>query len=657
MDSALFFLPLLLFPFFSALVCYLTGRFFRLAGAYAIFAALVQLGAMAAVGGFLWREGGTLELPGLLGLGLNFSMTGLQFLLCMLACLLWMGSTLAAREQLVAYGRVERYHLFSFLTLGGILGVFMSADLYTLLIFFEIMSFSSWPLVQHSGTKEARRAADSYLAFAVFGGLSTLMGLFLLYSLTGTLRFGELAGAAAPWQGSAALYTAGALTAAGFASKAAVWPLHTWLPTAHPAAPAPASALLSGIITKAGMYGLIFLAAGLFAADYGWGMATLLLGTVTMLTGAVLALFSVNLKRTLACSSMSQIGFILVGLGMQGLLGEENGIAVAGLTLHICNHALFKLCLFVSAGVVAAQIHHLKLDEIQGFGRGKPLLMFSFGMGALGLMGMPLFSGYISKTLLHESIVEYLHLLEHDGLPTGLFTVLEWLFLIAGGLTAAYMTRLFICLFVEKNADPTLQADFDSRNGRYMKPLTGAVLCLGGLTVAVLGMTPHLTMDRIAGLANGFFSSHGLAHAISYFSWVNLKGSLISLAIGGAVYLLIARPLLSRARPDGGRRYPDLWPTALDLEEKLYRPLLGCLAFWGAFAARLTASLFGWAGRLANGLIHWRQGETVRFPEDEFFAVYEAEPKGRFGFQGSVAFSLLLFCIGFAGVMFYMLLA
>ena len=85
--------------------------------------------------------------------------------------------------------------------------------------------------------------------------------------------------------------------------------------------------------------------------------------------------------------------------------------------------------------------------------------------------------------------------------------------------------------------------------------------------------------------------------------------------------------------------------------------LLGCLAFWGAFAARLAASLFGWAGRLADGLIHWRQGDTVRFPEDEFFAVYEAEPKGRFGFQGSVAFSLLLFCIGFAGVMFYMLLA
>ena len=656
MDSALFFLPLLLFPFCSALVCYLVGRLKHLAGAYAIFAALVQFGAMASAGYFLFREEGTLELPGVLGMGLHFSLTGLQYLLCMLACLLWLGSTLAAREQLVAYGRVARYHFFSFLTLGGILGVFMASDLYTLLVFFEIMSFSSWPLVQHSGTREARRAADSYLAFAVFGGLATLMGLFLLYSLTGTLRFEELAEAARPWQGTAALYTAGALTAAGFASKAAVWPLHTWLPTAHPAAPAPASALLSGIITKAGMYGLIFLAAGLFAADFGWGMATLLLGTVTMLTGAVLALFSVNLKRTLACSSMSQIGFILVGLGMQALLGEENGIAVAGLTLHILNHALFKLSLFVGAGVVAAQIHHLTLDEIQGFGRGKPLLMFSFGMGALGLMGVPLFSGYISKTLLHESIVEYIHLLEHEGLPTGLFTALEWLFLLAGGLTVAYMTRLFLCLFVEKNGDPARQADFDARNGRYLRPLTGAVLALAGLAIPVLGLTPHLTMDRIGALANGFFASHGLAHAIAYFSPVNLEGSAISLAIGAGVYLLAARPLLSRRRADGGRCYPYFWPKALDLEEKLYRPLLAGLAFWGAFVARLAASLFGWAARLADGIIHWGQGATVRFPEDEFFAVYEAEPKGRFGFRGSVAFSLLLFCIGFAGVMFYMLL-
>lgn len=633
------------------------GKKLRLAGAYALFAAAAQLAGMAGLGGFLFKEGGTLELPGVLGLGLSFSMSGFQFLLCLLACLLWFGSTFASREQLAPYGYAERYHFFSFLTLGGILGVFMAADLYTLLVFFEIMSFASWPLVQHSGTPEARRAADSYLAFAVVGGLTTLMGLFLLYSLTGTLSFAALGAAAAPYKGSAALYTAGALAAFGFASKAAVWPLHTWLPTAHPAAPAPASALLSGIITKAGIYGLAFLAAGLFAADYGWGMATLVLGLITMVTGAFLAVFSVNLKRTLACSSMSQIGFILVGLGMQAILAEENGIAVSGLTLHICNHALFKLCLFLCAGVVATQIHHLKLEELKGFGRGKPLLMYAFGMGAVGLMGIPGFSGYISKTLLHESIVEYIHILEHDGLPTGFFSAAEWLFLIAGGLTVAYMTKLFICLFVEKNNDPALQAEFDALNGRYMKPLTAFVLAAAATAVPVLGLTPHLTMDKIGALANGFFASHGLHHAVHYFAWVNLKGAVISLSIGAAVYLLIIRPLLTQKTEDGKRIYLDRWPAWLDIEEKLYRPLLSGLAFWGAFAARLAGSLFGWLAAWANGLVHWRQGKTVPFPENEHFGVFEARPEGHFGFQGSIAFSLLLFCMGFGIVMFYMLLA
>ena len=126
-----------------------------------------------------------------------------------------------------------------------------------------------------------------------------------------------------------------------------------------------------------------------------------------MFGGALLAVFSVDLKRTLACSSMSQIGFILVGVGMQGLLGEENLPAVHGTLLHMVNHSLIKLVLFMAAGVVFMNVHALDLNEIRGFGRKKPLLKSVFLAGALAIGGIPLFSGYISKTLLHESILEY----------------------------------------------------------------------------------------------------------------------------------------------------------------------------------------------------------------------------------------------------------
>ena len=127
-----------------------------------------------------------------------------------------------------------------------------------------------------------------------------------------------------------------------------------------------------------------------------------------MFLGAFLALFSIDLKRTLACSSMSQIGFILVACGMQGLLGEHNALAVRGAILHMVNHSMFKLVLFMCAGAIYMNLHKLDLNDIRGFGRGKILLNIAFLAGYIGIIGMPMFSGYVSKTLIHESIVEYI---------------------------------------------------------------------------------------------------------------------------------------------------------------------------------------------------------------------------------------------------------
>ena len=137
-----------------------------------------------------------------------------------------------------------------------------------------------------------------------------------------------------------------------------------------------------------------------------------------MFLGALLAIFSTNLKRTLACSSLSQIGFIMVGVGLQGLCAGENGLAAYGTIQHMVNHSLFKLVLFLCAGVVAMNAHALSLNEVRGFGRKKPLLHFCFLMGMLGIAGIPGLSGYASKSLLHEGLLEYIHELtaENDRL-------------------------------------------------------------------------------------------------------------------------------------------------------------------------------------------------------------------------------------------------
>ena len=162
------------------------------------------------------------------------------------------------------------------------------------------MSFTSYVWVAQEENGPALRAADTYLAVAVTGGLVMLMGIFLLYHQLGTLTIGELPAAAANCGERNLLYAAGACMLFGFGAKAGAFPLHIWLPKAHPVAPAPASALLSGILTKTGIYGILILGCCLFPGDGKWSGLILALGVVTMLGGALLAVFSVDLKRTLA---------------------------------------------------------------------------------------------------------------------------------------------------------------------------------------------------------------------------------------------------------------------------------------------------------------------------------------------------------------------
>lgn len=523
------------------------------------------------------KEAIGLTIPKVCGMGLHFELDGFRLIYLAVALLMWSVSGVFSLEYMAHYKKKGQYYLFFWATFFATAGVFLSADFYTTFIFFEIMSFTSYVWVAFDEKKESLRAAQTYLAVAVIGGMVMLMGMFLLYDLCGTLRFDELKTAAGEiLSGSkrVRLYAAGGLLLFGFGAKAGCFPLHIWLPKAHPVAPAPASALLSGILTKTGIFGIIVVSFGLFGADRAWGFFIACLGLITMFLGALLALFSVNLKRTLACSSVSQIGFILTGIGMGCLLqaaGEDNSLAVRGAFLHMVNHSLFKLVLFLCAAAVYMNLHELELNKIRGFGRKKPALMFCFLMGAFGISGMPLWSGYISKTLLHESIVEYAQAIQGLKMAgTAIPGILgnpvfwhgaEWVFLISGGMTAAYMLKLFIALFVERG--------LDYQNGAYMKMTSGAVLTAAAAVILLFGMTPHRFMDRMADMAQEFFGKTGHAHIIHYFSAGNLKGGAISLGIGAVLYVFFVRRWMMK---EG--QYVDRWPSWLDLENLLYRPVL-----------------------------------------------------------------------------------
>ena len=681
-------------PMAGALVSYLIGRKNKTARDYFVAGLTILEFIFAAllVAADVGHEGTLVYVPEVCGMGLTFTVDGFRVLYAAIACFMWMCTSVFSREYFAHYRNRNRYYLFQLLTLGATAGIFLSADLYTTFIFFEVMSISSYVWVAHDETAPSMRAAATYLAVAIIGGLTLLMGLFLLYNQTGTLLIGELYEAC---QGKN-VYAACLCMLVGFGAKAGAFPLQIWLPKAHPVAPAPASALLSGILTKTGIFGVLVISCQILLHDAAWGAFILVIGLITMFLGALLAVFSIDFKRTLACSSVSQIGFILVGVGMQGLLGAHNEIAIRGTVLHMVNHSLFKLVLFMAAGVIYMNIHKLDLNDIRGFGRKKPLLKYIYLMGALGIGGIPLWSGYISKTLLHESMVEYIHEIEGGHILNSIFSlhtmeIFEWIFLISGGMTIAYMLKLYVAVFVEKNKDAAVQEKYDGMK-KYMNPVSAIVLTACATIFPIFGTLPYVTMDVMADMSEGFMGWDHAGHSVDYFTWVNLKGSVISIIIGVILYFGVVRTLLMKKQADGSRDYANRWWKYFDLEDYFYRPVL--LKFLPTVCAAVCLVI----DRLVDGVVvilrktiykdsliykEMDEGNTVTYALGSLFnkgasvlnkTVWRSMPrmtdyrhrfalkyasfKENFGFiERSLSYGLILFCLGLCAVLIYLLVA
>lgn len=701
------------FPLLGAGVCYCIGRKNKKARAYAadlltavefaafLFLALRWLSAYAAGRAHVPAD---IVLSGFGGLGLSFTLDGFRVLYGAVASFMWMMTTIFSEQYFADHHNRNRYYFFMLSTLGATVGVFLAGDLYTLFVFFELMSFTSYVWVAQEEQKEALRAAGTYLAIAVLGGLVMLMGIFMLYDMTGTLRLDALAQACRPYAGTRRLWIAGICLLIGFGAKAGAFPLHVWLPKAHPVAPAPASALLSGILTKAGVFGIIITSVNLFGGNAGWGVLVLVIGVITMFCGAVTALVSVDLKRTLACSSMSQIGFILTGIGVMGLYGEGWELAARGSLLHMLNHSLLKLVLFLAAGAVSMNAHKLDLNSVRGFGHKKPLLHFAFLMGALGISGVPLWNGYISKSLLHEGILEYITYAQRAGISfpgTGDMKIVEEIFLISGGITFAYMLKLYVCLFIEKNEDAKVQKRYEEMKGVYMNRRSAFALAGSAVLLPIMGFFPNAVMDRAAELGQEIFGIAGEAGA-SYFTAGNLKGACSSLVIGALLYLLAVRVFMLRRNPDeefafrvkgaprAARRYRDVWPEGLDLENVLYRPvLLGVLPVVfgsicrvldrivdymivilrksvyrdskipheleeGTAVTHLLGLLFNRAEGLLNATVFKKHPAEVDF-EHKLANRYDLFVETNLVITRSLSFGLLLFCIGLLLTLAYLL--
>lgn len=366
----------------------------------------------------------------------NFSIAAdqLALLFALAASLLWFVATLYARDYIRHEKRQTRYQAFSLLAESAVLGVFLAGDFFVFFVFFELIALFAYMLVIHNRQAASLAAGSKLMLMSIFGGLSLLFGIMLYLLYAGTLAFTALPGSR--YLTGSVCFIVFVFMIAGMGVKAGMVPVHVWLPLAHPAAPSPASALLSGIMIKAGVFGMLRLigtfglaggeavAVAVKASPEGLtehasvglsnlqtiGWAIIILGVITMLTGMVLALVQDNLKRLLAFSSISQIGYILIGLGCGAFLGGEGAIGLAGGIYHAVNHSMFKGLLFLGVGAVIFSVGQADMRKLGGLWRRMPATTVVTCVAGLGIIGIPLFNGFASKTLLHHAIVESLHL-------------------------------------------------------------------------------------------------------------------------------------------------------------------------------------------------------------------------------------------------------
>lgn len=334
---------------------------------------------------------GLLDLPaGLPPIGLSFAADRLGLYFGLIIAAVWSIVSVFAQGYFSHDPEAGRFHTVSMVTLAGTLGVAVAGDMFTLFLFFELMSLAAYILIIHEKTEEVLNAGFKYLLMTIGGSMALFLGMILTFHDAGTLSFFQ-----GPLGSSAGGIVAFACYFIGFGIKAGLFPLHVWLPDAHPVAPSPASALLSGIMIKTGAFGLIRVFYQFFGADYlretGWNNSLIYLAVVTILIGSAVAILQDDIKRRLAYSSVGQIGYVLVGLA---LLNQR---ALQGALFHIFAHALMKSSLFMAAGTIIHLTGKRKIDDLAGMGRLLPKTFAGFSVAALSMVGIPPLAGFISK--------------------------------------------------------------------------------------------------------------------------------------------------------------------------------------------------------------------------------------------------------------------
>lgn len=321
----------------------------------------------------------------------------LALVIISLISLLGFFAALYSLDYMKEYTRLNKYYCLLLLFIGSMNGAVAAGDLLTLFLFWEFMTVSAFFLVMFDNRKESIRAAIKYFLMGEMGALCMLLSIAAVFCLKGTLDIVALSGVTFGPR-TAHLLLLGFLIGAGV--KAGMVPVHSWLPDAHPAAPSPVSALLSGVMIKVGIYLIIRVFCEMFLPVISWQFILCALGSLTIIIGVMMALVQHDVKRLLAYHSVSQIGYMLLGIGTGVAVG------VAGGFFHLINHALFKALLFLCIGGVIYRTGTRDLDKLGGLARSMPVTFLTCLIAAFSICGMPPLNGFASKWMIYQGVIE-----------------------------------------------------------------------------------------------------------------------------------------------------------------------------------------------------------------------------------------------------------
>jgi len=441
------------------------------------------------------RDGGIVQqslfeiLP---NLEISIHLDILSFSLAALASFIWLLCTIYSIDYMAKEHACSRYYPVLIFTLGACQGIFFAGDLFSLFVFFELMSIIAYILVIHEQTEEALKAGYKYLVMTIIGGLALFFGIIIVFEIGGTVSLG---GGVIIGEPSLLALIAFICFLIGFGMKAGMFPLHVWLPDAHPVAPSPASALLSGVMLKTGAYGLIRVVFHVYSVDLlresGWNIILAVLAVITILLGSAVALTQSDIKRRLAYSSISQLGYVLLGLSIL------NNNALTGAVFHIFSHAFMKSALFLAAGAIIWKTGIRNINDMKGLGRLMPITMGCFSLAALAMIGIPPLNGFLSKWTLALGALD-------AGMP-GYVMVL----LISSLLNALYYLPIIIPAFFEFPKGEELNHHGDEGNHEVLikikeaTPLMLPAIVILALCTIFFGLTPNnivFSLSRLTAL-------------------------------------------------------------------------------------------------------------------------------------------------------------